>query len=372
MKRLKLATIVGTRPEIIRLSEIIKKADSAFEHTFIHTGQNYDDRLGEIFYSDLDLRRPDRFLDVVGGDPGETLGNIIAKSYTALRELQPDALLVLGDTNSALSVIAAKRLKIPIFHMEAGNRCFDENLPEETNRRIIDHTADVNLAYSEHARRHLLSEGLRKDFVFVTGSPMAEVLHANRGKIEASDVVARLNLEPKKYLVLSAHREENLDNADNFAGLIRAVNTLAETYALPVIFSVHPRSRKILSERNMPLHRLIRDMPPFAFTEYTRLMRDALCVMSDSGTLPEEAALGGFPAVSIRTSTERPEALERGCLVLGGITAEWLLPAVELATGDDRGDPVPDYESANVSTRVVRMIQSYTGVVNNTIWRKKG
>ncbi|MDR1612413.1 MAG: UDP-N-acetylglucosamine 2-epimerase (non-hydrolyzing) [Planctomycetota bacterium] len=372
MKKLKLMTVVGTRPEIIRLSETIKKADRFFEQVFVHTGQNYDPRLGEIFFDDLELRRPDVRLEAAGADLGETLGNIIARSYAAMVRRRPDALLVLGDTNSALSALAAKRLKIPVFHMEAGNRCFDENLPEEINRRIVDHVADVNLAYTEHARRYLLAEGVRKEHVYVTGSPMAEVLHANRAKIEASAAVEELGLEKGRYILLSAHREENVDHPGRFASLVKAVNSMAETYRAPVIFSVHPRSGKIMRERGTVLHELIREMPPFPFTDYSRLMRDALCVVSDSGTLPEEAALCGFPAVSLRTSTERPEALDKGRFVIGGITPASLLRAVAMATAlaGERGSAVPDYEAADVSSRVVRIILGYADIVNSTVWRK--
>jgi UDP-N-acetylglucosamine 2-epimerase (non-hydrolysing) len=368
-------TIVGTRPEIIRLSETIKKADRHFDHLFVHTGQNFDPRLGEIFYEDLGLRRPDVFLDVVGEDLGETMGNIIARSYAALREHRPEALLILGDTNSALSALSAKRLKIPIFHMEAGNRCFDENLPEETNRRLVDHTADVNLAYSEHARRNLLAEGVRGEYVFVTGSPMAEIIRANREKIEKSQALARLGLDKRGYFLLSAHREENVDHPEHFSSLMAAVNSLAGEYGLPIIFSVHPRSRKAIAERGFVFHELVREMPPFCFSDYSRLMSDAFCVISDSGTLPEEAALRRFPAVSLRTSSERPEALDKGCFVLGGITGEEIRRAVALAVGlgreGDFGGRVPDYRVPAVSSAVIRIIQGWADVVNDRVWRKK-
>lgn len=374
MDKLRLMTIAGTRPELIRLSETIKKADRFFEHVFVHTGQNYDPRLGDIFYRDLDLRRPDIHLNVAGGGLGETLGNILSRSYAALREARPDALLVLGDTNSALSALSAKRLKIPVFHMEAGNRCFDENLPEETNRRVVDHVSDVNLPYTEHARRYLLAEGVRKEHIFVTGSPLPEVVRANREKIDRSGILVEMGLEKKGYYLLSAHREENLDIPGHFLGLMRAVNALAGAHGLPIVFSVHPRSRKILDGSGFRLHELVREMPPFRFSEYSRLMRDARCVLSDSGTLPEEAAIGRFPAVSVRTSTERPEALERGCFVIGGITEAELLRAVELAVGlaelNDFGEDVPDYGSENVSSKIIRIIQSCVGIVNSRVWGK--
>jgi UDP-N-acetylglucosamine 2-epimerase (non-hydrolysing) len=374
MKKLKVMTIAGTRPELIRLSETIKKADRFFEHVFVHTGQNYDARLNDIFYEDLHLRKPDYYLDVVGGNLGETMGNIIAKSYDVMVREKPDALLILGDTNSALSAISAKRLKIPIFHMEAGNRCFDENLPEETNRRIVDHISDVNLPYTEHARRYLISEGIRKEHIYVTGSPMQEVIKAHESEIENSDVLERLNLIPKEYIVLSAHREENIDNAQNFEHLKNAINVMAETYHMPVIYSLHPRSAKFISERNVVFHELVKPMPPFSFTEYSCLMRHAYCVVSDSGTMPEEAAISHFPGVCIRTSTERPEALDKGCFVIGGITEESLIQsvemAVELAKEHSFGDIVPDYNTEAVSSTVVKIIQSYTRIIDDKVWRK--
>jgi len=376
MRKMKLMTIVGTRPELIRLSEIIKKADKLFDHVFVHTGQNYDDRLNEIFYTDLDLRRPDYYLDVVGTDLGTTMGNIIAKSYALMCEVKPEALLILGDTNSALSAIAAKRLKIPIFHMEAGNRCFDENLPEETNRRIVDHISDVNLPYTEHARRNLLAEGIRREYVFVTGSPMREIIRAHQDKILSSDVLERLGLEKGRYLVLSAHREENIDNEENFMSLMEAVNTMAETYDMPIIYSVHPRSAKYIAERGFRFHPLVKQMPPFCFTDYSCLMKHAYCVVSDSGTMPEEAAVSHFPGVCIRTSTERPEAFDKGCCILGGISGEEILQAVDMAVSfakeEEYGSVVPDYAEEKVSSVVLRLIQGYTGIINDKIWRKKG
>lgn len=374
MKKLKLMTVVGTRPELIRLSEIVKKADRYFEHIFVHTGQNYDDRLNDIFYEDLGLRKPDYYLNVVGNNLGETIGNIIAKSYTLMQEMKPDALLILGDTNSALVSIAAKRLKVPIFHMEAGNRCFDENLPEETNRRIVDHISDVNLPYTEHARRYLLAEGARKEHIYVTGSPMREIILAHQEQIDRSNVLKELGLEKRGYIILSSHREENIDNEKHFESLMNAVNSMAETYQLPVIYSVHPRSAKFISARNFEFHPLVRKMPPFNFTDYSCLMKNAFCVVSDSGTMPEEAETSHFPAVCIRTSTERPEALDKGNFVLGGITEESLLQAVDMAVGlaesNDYGSRVPDYAEENVSSTVIRIIQSYVRIVDDKIWRK--
>lgn len=374
MKKLKVMTIAGTRPELIRLSEIIKKADIYFEHTFVHTGQNYDPRLNDIFYEDLCLRKPDYYLGVVGNHLGETIGNIIAKSYELMQKIKPDAVLLLGDTNSALSAISAKRLKIPIFHMEAGNRCFDENLPEETNRRIVDHISDVHLPYTEHARRYLIAEGVQKEHIYVTGSPMKEVIQAHKEGIRNSQVLQNLHLEEKKYIVLSAHREENIDHPDHFKSLMEAVNTMAETYQMPVIYSLHPRSAKFIEERQYRFHPLVQKMPPFNFTDYSRLMHSAYCVVSDSGTMPEEAAVGHFPAVCIRTSTERPEALDKGCFVIGGITAESLLQSVymaaDMAEKGDFGSPVEDYETENVSSAVVKIIQSYTRIIDAKVWRK--
>ena len=374
MKKLKVMTIAGTRPELIRLSEIIKKADVFFEHIFVHTGQNYDERLNDIFYEDLGLRKPDFYLGVVGESLGETIGNIIAKSYSLMQQEKPDALLILGDTNSALTAIAAKRLKIPIFHMEAGNRCFDENLPEETNRRIVDHIADINLPYTEHARRYLISEGVRKEHIYVTGSPMKEVIKVHEKEIESSTVLDELQLKAGNYIVLSAHREENIDNEEHFESLMNAVNVLAETYQIPIIYSLHPRSAKFVSERGFRFHPLVKQMPPFNFTDYSKLMKYAYCVVSDSGTMPEESAISHFPAVCIRTSTERPESLDKGCFVIGGITEESLLQAVDmsvkLAGMKNYGEVVPDYDTENVSAIVVRIIQSYTRIVDDKVWRK--
>ena len=380
MSRLKLMTIIGTRPEIIRLSVVIKKCDRYFDQILVHTGQNYDYELNQVFFDDLGLRAPDFYLDAVGADLGETIGNIIAKSYSIMVEQQPDALLILGDTNSCLSAIAAKRLHIPIFHMEAGNRCKDECLPEETNRRIVDIISDVNLAYSEHARRYLHECGLPKERTYVTGSPMAEVLHANLEKIEASDIHQRLGLEKGKYILLSAHREENIDTEKNFFSLMNAVNALAERYDLPILYSCHPRSAKYIEKRGFVFDSRVQQHKPLGFHDYNCLQMNAFCVVSDSGTLPEESSFflsvgHPFPAVCIRTSTERPEALDKGDFILAGITTEQVLQAVETAVtmhqNGDYGLPVPDYVEENVSTKVVKIIQSYTGVVNKMVWRKE-
>ena len=373
--KLKLMTIVGTRPEIIKLSEIVKKCDKYFDHTLVHTGQNWDYTLNEIFFNDLGLRAPDYYLGVVGENLGETMGNVIAKSYELMHQNKPDALLVLGDTNSCLSVISAKRLKVPIFHMEAGNRCKDENLPEEVIRRIVDVTSDVNLCYSEHARRYILDSGVKPEYTFVTGSPMAEVLTANIDKINNSEILKTLNLEPKKYILLSAHREENIDIEKNFFSLMNAVNAMAERYDMPVIYSTHPRSKKFIEQRNFKFHPNVRSMKPFGFSDYNHLQMNAYCVVSDSGTLPEESSyFRSFPAVCIRTSTERPEAMDKGNFIIGSITEESVLQAVETAVkmqgNHDLGVHVPDYTDENVSTKVVKIIQSYTDVVNRMVWRK--
>ena len=374
MSKLKLMTILGTRPEIIRLSEVIKKADKYFEHVLVHTGQNWDYTLNQIFCDELGLREPDYYLEAVGSDLGETIGNIIAKSYKILADVKPDALLILGDTNSALSAISAKRLKIPIFHMEAGNRCFDENLPEETNRRIVDHIADVNLCYSEHARRYLNSEGVTKERTYVTGSPMAEVLTANIEKIKASTVLETLGLEEGKYILLSAHREENIDDEKNFFSLMNAVNAMAEKYDMPIVYSMHPRSAKYIELRAFKFHPNIRSLKPFGFSDYNNLQMNAFCVVSDSGTIPEEASYFKFPAVSIRTSTERPEGMDKGNFIIGGISTEQVLQAVDLAASmvenGDLGVATPDYTDENVSVKVVKIIQSYVGIINKMVWRK--
>ena len=379
VQKLKLMTIVGTRPEVIRLSEVIKKCDRYFDHYLVHTGQNYDYELNQIFFEDLDLRQPDEYLDVAGGSLGESIGNVIARSYDCLRRVRPDALLILGDTNSCLSAIAAKRLHIPVFHMEAGNRCFDECLPEETNRRIVDHIADVNLCYSEHARRYLNAEGTARERTYVTGSPMAEVLSAHWDRIVGSDVLDRLDLQKGGYLLLSAHREENIDDEGNFKALMEAVNALARRYELPVLYSMHPRSRKRIEERGFSFHPLVRAHKPLSFTDYNNLQMNAFCVVSDSGTLPEEAAYFNakghpFPAVCVRTSTERPEALDKGAFVLGSLTTERVLQAVDMTVAmlsdGVAASVVPDYRDENVSAKVVRIIQSYTSIVNKMVWRK--
>lgn len=374
MKKLRLMTIVGTRPEIIKMSSIIKKCDQYFDHILVHTGQNYDYELNEVFFKELGLREPDYYLGVVGSNLGETMGNVIAKSYDLMAKTQPDALIVLGDTNSCLSVISAKRLHIPIFHMEAGNRCFDENLPEEINRRIVDVTSDVNLCYTEHARRYLNSSAVPKERTYVVGSPMAEVLSTYINEISSSKVLEELGLEKNKYILLSAHREENIDNENNFMALMNAVNAMAETYQIPIIYSTHPRSRKFIEKRKFKFHPLVRTLKPFGFYDYNHLQQNAFCVVSDSGTVPEEASYFKFPAVSVRTSTERPEALDKGIFTIGSITTEQVLQAVNIATGmnenGDLGITVPDYADENVSVKVVKIIQSYTGIVNKMVWRK--
>lgn len=367
-------TIVGTRPEIIKLSEIIKKCDKYFEHIFVHTGQNYDSKLSGIFFKELGLREPDCYLDVVGKDLGTTIGNIIAKSYDIMVKEKPDALLVLGDTNSCLSVLSAKRLKIPIFHMEAGNRCFDENLPEEVNRKIIDHISDVNLCYTDHARNYLNWEGVSKERTFVIGSPMAEVLSVHQDKINQSKVLEDLGLEKGRYILLSAHREENIDQKDNFMVLMNAVNAMAKTYDLPVIYSTHPRSQKIIKERKFKFHPKVNSVRPFGFIDYNYLQKNSYCVVSDSGTIAEEASYFKFPAVSVRTSTERPEALDKGNLVLAGLREKQLLQGIDLAVTmnlrGDLGEDVAYYRDQNVSMKLVKLIQSYTGIVNQMVWRK--
>jgi len=379
MDKLKVMIIVGTRPEIIRLSEVIKKCDKYFNLILVHTGQNYDYNLNGIFFKDLGLREPDFYLDAVGKDLGETMGNVIAKSYALMVEQKPDAVLVLGDTNSCLSVIGAKRLHIPVFHMEAGNRCKDECLPEETNRRIVDIISDVNLAYSEHARRYLADTGLPKERTYVTGSPMAEVLSKHLKEIEASKILTKLNLKKGKYILLSAHREENIDTDKNFLSLFNAINKIAETYNVPVLYSCHPRSAKKLKAMKFKLDKRVIQHEPLGFLDYNKLQMNALCVVSDSGTLPEESSFYtsiGKPinAVCIRTSTERPEALDKACFILSGIDEVGLLQSVELAISmnknKDLGIPVPDYVDTNVSDKVVKIIQSYVGVVNKMVWRK--
>lgn len=380
MSKLKLMTIIGTRPEIIRLSAVIKKCDVYFEQILVHTGQNYDYCLNQVFFDDLGLREPDYYLDAVGDDLGETIGNIIAKSYKLMAEEKPDALLILGDTNSCLSAISAKRLHIPIFHMEAGNRCFDECLPEETNRRIVDHISDINMCYSEHARRYLNAEGTAKERTYVTGSPMAEVLHSNLKKIEESNVLEKLGLTAGHYILLSAHREENIDTEKNFMNLMNAVNAMAEKYNMPILYSCHPRSRKYIEQRGFVFDERVIRHEPLGFHDYNHLQMNAFAVVSDSGTLPEESSFflsagHPFPAVCIRTSTERPEALDKADFILAGITTEQVLQAVDTAVemnrNGDHGIPVPYYIEENVSTKVVKIIQSYVGVVNKMVWRKE-
>lgn len=379
MGKLKLMTIIGTRPEIIRLSEVIKKCDLYFDQILVHTGQNYDYSLNQVFFEDLGLREPDYYLNVVGKDLGETMGNVLAKSYQLMVELKPDAVMVLGDTNSCLSVISAKRLHIPTFHMEAGNRCFDENLPEETNRRIVDHISDLNMCYSEHARRYLNYEGTAKERTYVTGSPMAEVLSANLEQITSSDILERLGLEKGKYILLSAHREENIDTETNFFNLMNAVNAMAEKYDMPILYSCHPRSKKFIEQRQFTFDPRVIRHEPLGFHDYNNLQMNAFCVVSDSGTLPEESSFflsvgNPFPAVCIRTSTERPEAMDKGNFILAGITGEQVLQAAEIAIAmndnEDFGIPVPNYVDENVSVKVVKLIQSYTGIVDRMVWRK--
>ena len=379
MDKLKLMIIVGTRPEIIRLSEVIKKCDKYFDMTLVHTGQNYDYELNGIFFKDLGLKDPDYDLDAVGDDLGSTIGNIIDKSYKLMVQLKPDAVLVLGDTNSCLSVIGAKRLHIPTFHMEAGNRCFDECLPEETNRRIVDVISDLNMCYSEHARRYLNASGVAKERTYVTGSPMAEVLSAHIRQIEASDILNQLGLQKKKYILLSAHREENIDTKENFESLFTAINAIARKYDVPVLYSCHPRSRKRLEQSGFELDERVIMHKPLGFHDYNNLQMNALCVVSDSGTLPEESSFflsigKPIPAVAIRTSTERPEALDKGNFILSGITEKEVLQsvetAIEMTRNNDLGIPVPDYTDTNVSDKVVKLIQSYTGIINRMVWRK--
>lgn len=374
MKKLKLMTIIGTRPEIIRLSACIKACDKYFDQILVHTGQNWDYSLNEVFFKDLQLREPNHYLESVGADLGETMGNIIAKSYKVMLEEKPDALLILGDTNSALSAISAKRLKIPIFHMEAGNRCFDQNVPEEINRKIVDHISDINLPYTEHSRRYLLSEGFRKEHIFVTGSPMKEVLKEFEAKIAESGVLSELGLEKGKYILVSAHREENIDNEKNFMSLMTAINNIAERYQIPVIYSTHPRSKKFIEARNFKFNKLVRNLKPFGFFDYNKLQQNAFCVLSDSGTLSEESAMLGFAGVLLRTSTERPEVLDKGTVVIGGITDTDIEQAIDLAVAmRENNEPTVlanDYRDENVSVKVVKIIQSYTKIINKFVWGK--
>lgn len=375
MRKLKVMTIVGTRPEIIRLSETIKKVDKYFEHILVHTGQNWDYTLNDIFFEELGLKQPNYFLDAVGTHLGETMGNIISKSYEVLEKELPDALLILGDTNSCMSSIAAKRLKIPIFHMEAGNRCFDQNVPEEINRKIVDHISDINLAYTEHSRRYLVSEGIRKDHIFVTGSPMTEVLSQHMDKIIESNVLNELNLKKEGYILVSAHREENIDNKENFLSLMSAINHIAEKYGKPVIYSTHPRSWKKIEESGFKFHPLVRQLKPFGFFSYNHLQKNAFVVLSDSGTLSEESAILKFPGVLIRTSTERPEVLDKGTIVIGGIKEKQLIQSVELSRNMWESHELTyvadDYIDENVSTKVIKIIQSYTEIINKVIYSKE-
>lgn len=374
MDKLKVMTIIGTRPEIIRLSAVIKCADKYFDHILVHTGQNYDYTLNQVFFEDLKLREPDYYLDAVGKNLGETMGNIIAKSYDLMQEVKPEAVLLLGDTNSALSAISAKRLKIPIFHMEAGNRCWDWNVSEMINRKIVDHISDINLPYTENSRRYLLSEGIDGKTIFVTGSPMREVLRDHMDDINKSDVLKRLDLKERGYILLSAHREENIDLEDNFMDLMNSVNNIAEKYQMPVIYSMHPRSKKFIEARGFKFHSLVKPMQPFGFLDYNKLQMNAYCVLSDSGTLSEESAMLNFPGVLIRTSTERPEVLDKGTVVIGGIKGRDVEQATELAVSmyENKEEVVmsPDYADTNVSVKVVKLIQSYTEIVNKTIWLK--
>lgn len=374
MSKLKLMIVMGTRPEIIKLSEIAKKCDKYFDLKIVHTGQNYDYNLNKLFFDELEVREPDFYLGVVGDNLGQTMGNVLAKSYELFEREKPDAILVLGDTNSCLCVISAKRLKIPIFHLEAGNRCKDENLPEEVIRRIVDVTSDVNLCYSEHARRYILDCGVKPENTYVVGSTMAEVLNAHKDQIDNSDVLERLGLRKGKYILLSAHREENIDIESNFFALMNAVNAMAENYDMPILYSCHPRSKKYIEQRGFVFDKRVIQHEPLGFFDYNNLQKNAFCVVSDSGTIPEEGSYFKFPAVSIRTSTERPEAMDKGVFTIGSITSEQVLQAVDLAVamkenGDD-GLTVPAYADTNVSTKVIKLIQSYVGIINKMVWRK--
>ncbi len=374
MKKIKLMTILGTRPEIIRLSAVLKCADKYFDHVLVHTGQNWDYTLNQIFFDDLGLRKPDYYLDSVGENLGESMGNIISESYNVLLKEKPDAMLCLGDTNSALSAISAKRLKIPIFHMEAGNRCWDWNVSEMINRKIVDHISDINLPYTEHSRRYLINEGIDGKTIFVTGSPMREVLRNYASRIEASTILDDLQLQSHKYILVSAHREENIDNEKTFMSLMNAINDIAEKYDMPVIYSTHPRSKKFIDKRNFKFHPAVKTMKPFSFSEYNKLQKNAYCVLSDSGTLSEESSMLGFPGVLIRTSTERPEVLDKGSIVIGGTALTTIMQSIELAVAmfDNREEVViaEDYVDTNVSVKVIKIIQSYYNIVNKTVWSK--
>lgn len=372
MEKLKLMTIVGTRPEIIRLSSTIKACDKYFNQVLVHTGQNYDYSLNQVFFEELELREPNHYLEAVGKNLGETMGNIIAKSFEVLSLEQPDALLILGDTNSCLAAVSAKRLKIPVFHMEAGNRCFDQNVPEEINRKIVDHVSDVNMPYTEHSRRYLLDEGFKKEHIFVTGSPMREVLETYEEKIQQSKALKSLNLKNQKYILVSAHREENIDNEENFNSLMNAINDIAEKYQLPIIYSTHPRSWKKIEERAFEFHPLVQQLKPFGFFDYNALQKNAFVVLSDSGTLSEESSILKFPGVLIRTSTERPEVMDKGSVIVGGINYKNLIQSVELArTMQENEEPIIDaidYTDTNVSQKVVKIIQSYKDIINRNTW----
>lgn len=373
MKKLKVMVVVGTRPEIIRLSEVIKAIDKYFELILVHTGQNYDYTLNQIFFEEFGLKKPDYYLDSPGKNLGETVGNIISKSYDVIEKEKPDCLLVLGDTNSCLAAYSAKRLKVPIFHMEAGNRCFDFNVPEEINRRVVDHISDVNLAYTENARRYLINEGIKNDFLYVTGSPMAEVLYKNMESINNSNVLKNLNLQEKDYFVVSAHREENIDIDSNFLELVKSLNKIAEVYKKRIIFSTHPRTAKKIKEKGIKFNSLITNLEPLGFFDYVALQKHAFCVLSDSGTIPEESAILNFPGVSMRNSTERPEALDAGSIVLGSVREHDLLNSIELAVNsfqEKKENPVKDYRDINVSEKVVKIIQSYYNIVNERTWKK--
>jgi len=375
MNKTKLMTIVGTRPEIIRLSSTIKACDKYFNHILVHTGQNYDYELNEVFFEELELKKPDYFLNVPGKHLGETMGNILSKAYEILLKEKPEALLILGDTNSALSAIPAKRLKIPIFHMEAGNRCFDQNVPEEINRKIVDHISDINLPYTEHSRRYLLSEGFRKEHIFVTGSPMPEVLNKYEDKIENSDILKRLELKEKNYILVSAHREENLDIEKNFIEIVDSLNSIAEEFKLSVIYSTHPRSWKKIEEKKIKFNPLIKNLKPFGFFDYNRLQKSSFCALSDSGTLSEESSILGFPAVLFRTSTERPEVLDKGSIVIGGLRPKDVVNAIKIATesynSEEKAPLANDYYDKNVSLKVVKIIESYIKIINKKIWYKE-
>jgi len=374
MTKLKVMTIIGTRPEIIRLSATIKRCDEFFNQVLVHTGQNWDYSLNEVFFEDLELRKPDHFLNVVGNHLGETMGNIIEKSYEVMEKEKPDALLILGDTNSCLAAISAKRLKIPVFHMEAGNRCYDQNVPEEINRKIVDHTSDINLTYTEHSRRNLISEGIRKDHIMVTGSPMAEVLKNQQGKINSSNILEELNLEQNNYMVLSAHREENIDNKQNFNQLIDSINYIAKKFDKKIVFSAHPRTWKKIEENKVELNKNIMKLKPFGFNDYNALQKNAYCFLSDSGTLSEESAILSFPGVLIRTSTERPEVLDKGSIVISGLNKETIENSINIASNSLKYEEITnspvDYQDQNVSIKVVKIIQSYTSIVNKVIWGK--